>query len=69
MAPKGVPDQVVTTLKAALKESLKDPQLRKTFDSLGGLPMADDEDVAKVMRDDTARYRKFVDATKLDTQK
>jgi tripartite-type tricarboxylate transporter receptor subunit TctC len=69
MAPKGVPEQVVTTLKAALKESLKDPQLRKTFDSLGGLPMADDEDVAKVMRDDTARYRKFVDATKLDTQK
>lgn len=69
MAPKGTPEPVVAKLKAALKEALKDAPLRKTFDSLGSLPMADDEDVSKVMHDDTVLYKKFVETTRLDTQK
>ncbi len=69
MAPKGTPEPVVAKLKAALKEALKDAPLRKTFDALGGLPTGDDEDVAKVMRDDTLLYKKFVETTRLDTQK
>jgi tripartite-type tricarboxylate transporter receptor subunit TctC len=69
MAPKAVPEAVVTKLKAALKEALKDAQLRKTLDGLGALPTHEDEDVLRVMRDDTVRYKKFVDTTKLDTRK
>jgi tripartite-type tricarboxylate transporter receptor subunit TctC len=69
MAPKGVPEPVVAKLKAALKETLKDARLRQTFNDLGGLPMVEDEDLPKMMREEDARYRKFVATANLETQK
>jgi len=69
MAPKGLPEPVVAKLKAALKETLKDAQLRQTFNNLGGLPMTEDEDLPKLMREETVRYKKFVEMTQLDKQK
>ena len=54
-------------LQLALKEALKDPQLLKTFDNLGSLPMGSNEDVAKVMREETVQYKKFVETTKLES--
>lgn len=69
MAPKGVPEPVIAKLKAALKETLKDAKLRESFAKLGGLPMAENEDVPAVMRDETAQYKKFVETAHLDIQK
>jgi len=69
MAPRNVPEPIVAKLKLALKEALKDAQLRKTFEGLGGLPIADNEDVAKFMREETVRYKRFVETTKLDMTK
>lgn len=69
MAPKAVPEPVIAKLKAALKETLKDARLRQTFNDLGGLPMVEDEDLPKMMREEDARYRKFVATANLETQK
>jgi tripartite-type tricarboxylate transporter receptor subunit TctC len=69
MAPKAVPEPIVAKLKAALKETLKDARLRQTFNDLGGLPLIEDEDLPKLMREESERYRKFVEAAHLDTQK
>ncbi len=69
MAPKGLSEPIVARLKAALKETLKDTRLRQAFTDLGGLPIAEDEDLPKLMREESARYKTFVETTHLDTQK
>ena len=69
LAPKGVPEPVIARLKAALKEALKDPQLRRTFTAMGGLPIDENEDLPRLMREETDRYRKFFQSTQMDTQK
>jgi tripartite-type tricarboxylate transporter receptor subunit TctC len=69
MAPKGVPEPVVARLKAALKETLKDPKLRQTLTDLGGLPVAEEEDLPKLMREENARYQKFFQTINLEPQK
>jgi tripartite-type tricarboxylate transporter receptor subunit TctC len=69
MAPKAVQEPVIAKLKAALKETLKDARLRQTFNDLGGLPMVEDEDLPRLMREEDARYRKFVATANLETQK
>lgn len=69
MAPKGVPEPIVAKLKVALKETLKDTRLRQTFNDLGGLPMIEEEeDLPKLMREESARYKKFVETAHLDSR-
>jgi tripartite-type tricarboxylate transporter receptor subunit TctC len=68
MAPKGLPQPIVAKLKAALKETLEDPRLRQTFNDLGGMPMVEDEDLPKLMREESARYQKFVESAHLDAR-
>ncbi|HSV84529.1 MAG TPA: tripartite tricarboxylate transporter substrate binding protein [Ramlibacter sp.] len=69
MAPKGTPEPVVAKLRSALKETLKDARLRQTFLDLGGLPVVEDEDLPKLMRDESARYQKYFQSINLEPQK
>ena len=43
--------------------------LTQTFLDLGGLPVTEDEDLPKLMRDESARYQKYFQSINLEPQK
>lgn len=59
-APKGLPPEITQRLSAALKAGLADPVFRRRLEEGGAIPATGGEDLARVMRDDMAKYRQLV---------
>ena len=68
-APPKTPAPIVAKLNAALNEALKDPGVKATYarmhlEAVGGTP----EHMAKIMRDDTARWGAVIKSAKVTVQ-
>lgn len=59
-APKGLPTAIGQRLRQSLQEGLKDPAIRKRLQDGGTTPASGQEDIAKLMREDIARYASLV---------
>ncbi len=60
VAPKGVPADVVERLRGALQAGLADPAVRRRLEEGGAIPAGGREDLAAVMREDSAKYAQLV---------
>ena len=60
VAPKGVPAGVVERLRGALQAGLADPAVRRRLEEGGAIPAGGREDLAAVMREDSAKYAQLV---------
>jgi tripartite-type tricarboxylate transporter receptor subunit TctC len=58
--PKDLPAPVVQSLRAALAAGLADPAIRRRLEEGGSVPASGKEDLAAVMRADTAKYASLV---------
>jgi len=69
-APLGTPRALVNRLAADVRAVLKDPQLRKRFESQGAVPVDDSSPEAflKFMRSENVRYEKVVKDTGIQPQ-
>ncbi len=65
MAPKGLPEPVAERLRVAVKAAIQDERFRKAIEGMGGQVATGDEDIARHIREDTARYQALVDSLKL----
>jgi tripartite-type tricarboxylate transporter receptor subunit TctC len=61
VGPKGLPPEVSGRLQAVLHEALADAQLRQRMEDSGSYPAGPRDDLAKLMRDDIARFAKLAD--------
>jgi tripartite-type tricarboxylate transporter receptor subunit TctC len=62
-APRNTPAEIVTSLNAALKDAVTDPQVAARFAQDGGVPTAmTPGELARFLADDEANWRKMVDA-------
>lgn len=59
-APKGLAPEVTQRLNAALKAGLAEPVFRRRLEEGGSIPATGSEDLARVMREDTDKYRQLV---------
>jgi tripartite-type tricarboxylate transporter receptor subunit TctC len=58
--PKDLPAPVVQSLRAALQAGLADPAIRRRLEEGGSIPGTGKEDLARIMREDTAKYASLV---------
>lgn len=58
--PANLPADVTQRLRAALATGLKDPAIRKRLEAGGSVPANGNEDLAKLMRDDVAKFAGLV---------
>jgi tripartite-type tricarboxylate transporter receptor subunit TctC len=59
--PKGIPDEIVAKLNAAVNATLADPALKQRFHELGGNPMPmSPAEFGKLVADETAKWAKVV---------
>ena len=65
MGPGKLPEPVVAKLKKALAEALQAPELRKKLEASGSSIAPLNVDMAKFLRDETAKYQKIVDFAKI----
>ena len=65
MGPGKLPEPVVAKLKKALAEALQAPDLRKKLEASGSSIAPLNVDMAKFLRDETAKYQKIVDFAKI----
>ncbi len=64
--PKGMPDEIVAKLNAAVKAVLAKPELKARFHDLGGEPMPlSPAEFGKLVADETAKWAKVVKAAGL----
>lgn len=61
MAPKGVSNDTVATLRRALSEALQEPYVRDKLERIGVVVGQGDEDLKALMRRDVAEYRRIVE--------
>lgn len=59
-APKGLPADIVQKIRAALQAGLSDPAYQRRLEEGGSLPATGHEDLARIMREDTAKYADLV---------
>lgn len=60
VGPVNLPEDVTARLRAALATGLKDPAIRRRLEAGGSVPARGDEDLAKLMRDDIAKFAGLV---------
>jgi tripartite-type tricarboxylate transporter receptor subunit TctC len=65
MGPANLPEPVVAKLKKALAESLQSPDLRKKLEESGSAIAPLNVDMAKFLKDETAKYQRIVDFAKI----
>ena len=65
MGPSKLPEPVVAKLKKALAEALQAPDLRKKLEASGSSIAPLNVDMAKFLREETAKYQKIVDFAKI----
>ena len=65
MGPARLPEPVVAKLKKALAESLQSPDLRKKLEESGSAIAPLNVDMAKFLKDETAKYQRIVDFAKI----
>lgn len=58
--PANLPPEVTQRLRTALATGLKDPAIRKRLEAGGSVPATGNEDLAKIMRDDVAKFAGLV---------
>jgi tripartite-type tricarboxylate transporter receptor subunit TctC len=61
MAPKGVAPGTLEKLRQALKDTLKDGEVRAKLERIGVVVGSGDEDLAKLMSRDAAEYKRIVE--------
>ncbi|MBF5002846.1 Bug family tripartite tricarboxylate transporter substrate binding protein [Diaphorobacter caeni] len=66
--PKGLPPEVVSKLKAALKAGLADPAIRARLDAAGAPAAKGDEDLAQIIRSDMGKYAELVKFAKITAE-
>ena len=59
-APAGLPPEIAQRLRAALQAGLAEPAYRKRLEDGGSIPASGKEDLARIMREDTAKYAGLV---------
>jgi tripartite-type tricarboxylate transporter receptor subunit TctC len=61
-APKGTPRPIIERLNREINAALKDPEMLKKLQDLGGTPLAGTpEDFGKLIADETEKWRKVVE--------
>lgn len=65
MGPAHLPEPVLARLKMALAESLQSPELRKKLEDSGSVIAPLNVDMAKFLKDETAKYQRIVDFAKI----
>jgi tripartite-type tricarboxylate transporter receptor subunit TctC len=65
MGPGKLPEPVAAKLKKALAEALQSPDLRKKLEASGSSIAPLNVDMAKFLREETAKYQKIVDFAKI----
>jgi tripartite-type tricarboxylate transporter receptor subunit TctC len=65
MGPGKLPEPVVAKLKKALAEALQAPELRKKLEASGSSIAPLNVDMARFLREETAKYQKIVDFAKI----
>ncbi|QNP50038.1 Bug family tripartite tricarboxylate transporter substrate binding protein [Diaphorobacter aerolatus] len=63
--PKGLPPEIVSKLQGALKAGLADPAIRERLDAAGAPAAKGDEDLARIIRTDMAKYADLVKFAKI----
>ena len=64
--PRGTPPEVVAKVNAAYNQALQDPEVLKRLHNLGATPMSGTpEHMAKVVADETAKWRKLIRERKI----
>jgi tripartite-type tricarboxylate transporter receptor subunit TctC len=58
--PKDLPAPIIQSLRAALQAGLADPAIRRRLEEGGSIPGTGKEDLARIMREDTAKYASLV---------
>lgn len=58
--PKDLPAPILESLRAALQAGLADPAIRRRLEEGGSIPATGKEDLARIMREDTAKYASLV---------
>lgn len=58
--PKDLPAPIVQALREALQSGLADPAIRRRLEEGGSVPGTGKEDLARIMREDTAKYAELV---------
>ncbi|KQT11421.1 Bug family tripartite tricarboxylate transporter substrate binding protein [Ramlibacter sp. Leaf400] len=58
--PKDLPAPIVQALREALQSGLTDPAIRRRLEEGGSVPGTGKEDLARIMREDTAKYAELV---------
>ena len=59
-APKGLPADIAQKISAALRAGLAEPAYQRRLEDGGSLPAKGGEDLARIMRDDMAKYAELV---------
>lgn len=59
-APKGLPADIAQKLSAALKAGLAEPAYQRRLEEGGSIPATGQEDLTRIMRDDTTKYLALV---------
>lgn len=59
-APRNLPADLTMRIRAALTIGLKDPAVRRRLEDGGAAPASGNEDLARTMRDDVAKYAAVV---------
>lgn len=65
LAPRGVPAEVEATLKRALHAAVQDPVYRRRVQEAGGVLPTGNEDFARLIEEDTAKYLSLATFAKL----
>jgi tripartite-type tricarboxylate transporter receptor subunit TctC len=65
LGPKGLPGEVEHKLRQALQVVLADPSYRKKIDDIGGVPASGQEDLARLIGDETEKYLRLAAFAKL----
>jgi tripartite-type tricarboxylate transporter receptor subunit TctC len=60
-APLGTPPEIVESISASVREALKDEGLRKSFATIGGVPVGNTPaEFAALVRDDADKWRELI---------
>lgn len=59
-APKDLPAPIVQRLREAMQAGLMDPAMRRRLEEGGSIPGTGKEDLARIMREDSAKYAELV---------
>lgn len=59
-APRNLPPDIAQRLRAALQAGLQDPAVRRRLEEGGAVPATGNEDLARLIREDTGKYAALV---------